>query len=84
MFKKSLFVTVFICFLLLAGGCGNRIPDSDDGNTITIEVANMTEGIVVSYALVYGDGLNEWGEEMLGDEAIEPGEIFSFVLPEGT
>jgi len=84
MLKKIFLVTVCICCLLLIAGCGNSEPDPGFENGITIEVLNNTEDIIISHVLFYGSGLDEWGEDLLGDEVIEPGETFIFVLPEGT
>ncbi len=83
MAKKTLLIIICIFFLLLAAGCGNNEPVPDEEEGITIEVANETEEIIISYAAFFGDNLEEWGEDLLGDEIIEPGEVYSFLLPEG-
>lgn len=83
MLKKTFLAILFICCLLFAVGCGNSEPGLGDENSISIEVVNKTEDIIISHALFYGSGLDEWGEDMLGDEVIEPGEIFTFILPLG-
>ncbi len=83
MVKKTIAVLICISSLFLLFGCGNNDLDHGNENEITIEVANKTEGIIISYALFYGPGLDEWGEDLLDDEVIEPGESVSFVLPEG-
>jgi hypothetical protein len=84
MVKKILLVFCFLCCLFLAIGCGNSEPAPGDEDTITVEVVNETENIIISYALLYGPGIDEWGEELLIDEVIEPGELYTFVLPENT
>ncbi len=82
MLSKTTLVIIFISFLLIAAGCGeNDIIPEEDG--ISIEVANNTEEIVISYAAFFGEDLDEWGEDLLGDEIIAPGETITFVLPEG-
>ncbi len=80
-YKKMLAVS-FILFLLIVTGCGDSdtIPEEDG---ISIEVANNTEEIVITYAAFFGEDLDEWGEDLLGDEIIAPGETVTFVLPEG-
>ncbi len=82
MLKKVLTATVLIFCLLLLVGCGNSEPAISDENTISIEVANMTEDIIISYAIFFGSENDEWGYDYLGDEVIEPGSRFTFVLPE--
>ena len=84
MYKKILLVIFCICSLFFAVSCGNGEPVPGDEGTITIEVVNNTEDIIVSHALFYGEKLDEWGEDLLNDEIIAPGEVFHFVLPEGT
>ena len=84
MIKNTLLALIVICCLLFTVGCGNDQEDFDIENAISVEVANMTEGIIVSYALLYGNGLDEWGEELLGDEVIPPGDVHTFLIPEGT
>lgn len=84
MIKKTLPVLVIICCLLLTVGCGNNKETLDTEDYISVEVANLTEGIIVSYALLYGNGLDEWGEELLDDEVISPGEVHTFLLPLNT
>ncbi len=83
MVKKTIAVLICISSLFLLFGCGNNDLDQGNENEITIEVANKTEDITISYALFYGTGMDEWGEDLLGEEVIEPGETVSFVLPEG-
>ncbi len=83
MIKKTLFAILVTFFLLLAVGCGNNEPAPEEEEGIVIEVENNTEEIVISYAAFFGEGLLEWGEDLLGDEAIEPGEKYTFILPEG-
>jgi hypothetical protein len=84
MAKKTLLVIVCIFFLVLMAGCGNSEPVSGDEDTISIEVENRTEEIIISFAVFFGQELDEWGEDMLGEEVIEPGEVYTFILPEGT
>ncbi len=83
MVRKIVAVTILISSLILVFGCGNNDVDPGSENEITIEVANKTEKIIISFALFYGPNLDEWGEDLLQDEVIEPGETVSFVLPEG-
>lgn len=83
MVKKIIAVLICISILVLIFGCGNNDLDPGNENEITIDVVNMTEKIIVSYVLFYGPDLDEWGEDLLDDEVIEPGETVSFVLPEG-
>jgi hypothetical protein len=83
MIKNALLALIVICCLLFTVGCGNDKEAFDIENAISVEVANMTEGIIVSYALLYGNDLDEWGEELLGDEVISPGDVHTFLIPEG-
>ncbi|MBW6463965.1 MAG: hypothetical protein K0B84_07230 [Firmicutes bacterium] len=83
MIKKLLLVLIIIGFLLSAAGCGSDEPAVVEEDTITVEVTNNTEDIIISWAAFFGPNLDEWGEDMLGDEVIEPGEAYAFVLPEG-
>jgi hypothetical protein len=83
MTKRILLLLICICCLFIVFGCGDSEPAPGDENTISIEVANNTSGIFISYALFYGNNLDEWGENLLGEEVIEPGEVFTFVLPVG-
>ncbi len=83
MIKKILLVVITISFLLLAVGCGNSEPAPSDEGMISVEVVNNTEEITISYAAFFGPGLEEFGEDMLGDEYIYPGDIVVFQLPEG-
>jgi len=83
MVKKIGLAVILISSLLVLFGCGNNDLDPGNENEITIEIANKTEGIIISFALFYGPDLDEWGEDLLGEEVIEPGEVFSFVLPAG-
>lgn len=83
MFKSKLLVIAFICCLIVAAGCGNDEPIVEEENGISIEVVNETEDIVIAYAAFFGEDLAEWGEDLLGDEVIAPGESITFVLPEG-
>lgn len=83
MVKKILLAIICISCLLVMVGCGNSEPALEEEEGISIVVVNKTENIIISYAVMFGDNLEEWGENLLGDEVIEPGEIFSFVMPEG-
>ena len=82
MTKKIILSLILIVCLFAAAACGNDEPEVAE-DEISVEVTNKTEEIIVSFALFYGDNLDEWGEELLGDEVIEPGETFTFLLPEG-
>lgn len=83
MVKKILLVIICISCLLVVVGCGNSEPVIDEEDGISIEVVNRTEAIIISYAVIFGDNLEEWGEDLLGDEVINPGETFTSILPEG-
>ncbi len=83
MFNKAIAVLICISSLFLFIGCGNNDLDPGNEDELTIEVVNKTEDIIISYALFYGPDLDEWGEDLLGDQVIEPGELYEFVLPEG-
>lgn len=83
MFKSKLLVIALICCLIIVAGCGNGEPATEEENEISIEVINETENIVIAYAAFFGEDLAEWGENLLGDEVIAPGESITFVLPEG-
>lgn len=83
MIKKTAVILICISSLFLLFGCGNNDLDPGNEEEITIELVNKTENITVSYALFYGTGLDEWGDDLLGEEVIEPGETVAFVLPEG-
>lgn len=84
MIKKTMLVLCCLGCLFILFGCGNSDPAPGDEDTFTVEVVNETDNIVVSYALLYGPGIDEWGEELLVDDVIEPGELYTFVLPEGS
>jgi hypothetical protein len=83
MLKKTLLVVITICCLLMAVGCGNDETAPTDEGMISVEVANNTEEIAIAYAAFFGPGLEEFGEDMLGDEYINPGDVVVFQLPEG-
>ncbi|MFO7952673.1 MAG: hypothetical protein R6U91_07725 [Bacillota bacterium] len=79
------FFCLAACFLvlLLAFGCADNEGTVVGEDEIAIEVVNNTEEIMISYVLFYGPDLEEWGEDLLGDEEIPPGEEKIFVMPEG-
>lgn len=81
--KIQVIVVSVLCFFALTG-CGQDDSLLNDPNAISIDVVNNTEDIIISHVLFYGTGLDQWGEDLLGDEVIEPGELYSFVLPEGS
>ncbi|MFU8795214.1 MAG: hypothetical protein ACNA7Z_07570 [Dethiobacteria bacterium] len=84
MLKKLLSAVALICCLLFVFGCGNGQPAPGDEDTISIEVVNLTEDIIISFAVFFGSENDEWGQDYLGDDVIEPGESYIFVLPEDT
>lgn len=84
MVKKIALALASFCCLVAIGGCGNSDAAQTNDNSIVVDVVNHTDNVLVSYALFYGPDIEEWGEDFLGDEVIEPGEEYSFVLPEGT
>lgn len=83
MIKSKLLVVTFICCLFIVAGCGNGEPAPEEESGIAIEVANETEDITIAYAAFFGEDLAEWGEDLLEDEVIAPGESVTFMLPEG-
>ena len=83
MFKKIMAALLLAGLFLTATGCGNGDPTVADEGMISIEVVNSTDEIFISYAAFFGPGLEEWGEDLLGDEAIPPGQSATFILPEG-
>ncbi len=83
MFKSKILVIALIFCLIAAAGCGNDESAAEDENGIAIEVVNETDDIVIAYAAFFGEDLDEWGEDLLDDEVIAPGESVTFVLPEG-
>lgn len=83
MTKKILLTLICISFLLLVFGCESDEPAVVEEDTITVEVTNSTEDIIISWAAFFGSELDEWGEDLLGEKVIEPGETFEFILPEG-
>jgi hypothetical protein len=46
-------------------------------------VFNNTEEVIISWAAFFGPDLDEWGEDLLGDQVIAPGNSIKFVLPQG-
>ena len=83
MFKSKLLFIAFTCCLIIVAGCGNGEPVTEEENGISIEVVNETENIVIAYAAFFGEDLAEWGEDLLDEDVIAPGEAITFVLPEG-
>ncbi len=81
MLNRALLIFLCVFALLLAGGCGNNESGSVSEDEIVIELVNQTDDITIAVALFYGPNLDDWGEDLLGDETIEPGETVSFVLP---
>ena len=82
---KRVFCLAF-CFLVLlfAFGCGDTNDEPVAGDDeIAIEVANHTEEIMISHVLFYGTDLDEWGEDLLNEDEIEPGDERIFIMPEG-
>jgi len=86
MVKKALLVLICLSGLLLFIGCTNEeigFDNNDIEEIISIEVANKSEEIVVSFALFLSPE-DDWGEEMLEGEEIGPGEVYVFEMPERT
>lgn len=83
MFRKNLPVIILIALLLVTAGCGNEEVAVVDEDMIRVEVTNSTEDIIISWAAFFGPGLDEWGQDLLNDMVIEPGQTFTFELPEG-
>ncbi len=83
MIKKTMLVVITICCLLLAVGCGNDEPAPVEEGMISIEVVNNTEEIFIAHAAFFGPGLEEFGEDKLVGESINPGGTVVFPLPEG-
>lgn len=83
MIRKLLPVIILIALLLVTAGCGNEEATVVDEDIIKVEVTNSTEDIIISWAAFFGPGLDEWGQDLLGDMVIEPGQTFTFELPEG-
>jgi hypothetical protein len=82
MLKKIILVTMCIVLVLSLVGCGGNSA-ADDENNLTVEVVNNTEEIIISWAAFFGPDLDEWGEDLLGDQVIAPGDTIKFVLPQG-
>ncbi len=83
MIKGTILVAALIFSLFFVMGCGDNetLPDEEDG--ISIEVANNSEELVIAHAAFFGEGLDDWGEDLLKDEIIAPDEVYTFILPEG-
>lgn len=75
-FKNTVILLLAIA-MLPAAGCGND-------QAIEIEIVNNSEEIIVSFALFYGPDLDEWGEDLLNEEIIGPGDNFVFMMPPGS
>jgi hypothetical protein len=82
MLKRIILVAMCILLVLSLVGCGGNSA-ADDENNITIEVFNNTDEIIISWAAFFGPDLDEWGEDLLGDQVIAPGDTIKFVLPQG-
>jgi hypothetical protein len=82
MIKKTFIFLCCIVIILTLVGCGGNSV-ADDENNLTIEVVNDTEEIIISWAAFFGPDLDEWGEDLLGDQVIAPGDTIKFVLPQG-
>ncbi len=82
MLKKIFLLAICMVLSLSLVGCSGNSA-ADDVNNITIEVFNNTEEIVISWAAFFGPDLDEWGEDLLGDQVIAPGDTLKFVLPQG-
>ncbi|HED24446.1 MAG TPA: hypothetical protein ENN91_04905 [Firmicutes bacterium] len=81
---KNTFIFILTIGLLLVAGCGNEQTTPDSENAIEIKVVNNSEEIIVSFALFYGPDLDEWGEDLLNEEIIGPGDNFVFMMPPGS
>ncbi len=77
---------LIICFACLfpVAGCESGESALTDEGMISIEVKNNSDNVIISFALFFSDDLDEWGEDLLGDEAIEPGETYIFELPQSS
>jgi len=82
MLKKMILLAICMLLALSLVGCGGNSA-ADDENNLTIEVFNNTEEIIISWAAFFGPDLDEWGEDLLGDQVIAPGDTIKFVLPQG-
>jgi hypothetical protein len=82
MLKRMILFALCIVLALSLVGCGGNSV-ADDENNLTIEVVNDTEEIIISWAAFFGPDLDEWGEDLLGDQVIAPGDTIKFVLPQG-
>lgn len=85
MTKRLAIALMLLVFAIFATtGCGGGETANSAEDMISIEVFNRSDTVIISYALFYGPDLDEWGEELLGDEVIEPGESYTFMMPEDT
>lgn len=82
MLKKAILLAICMILVLSLVGCGGNSA-ADDENNLTVEVFNGTEEIIISWAAFFGPDLEEWGEDLLGDQVIAPGDTIKFVLPQG-
>ncbi len=80
--KNALFVILCLSLFFIPTGCGNGNSAADDEDTIEIVIVNETEDIYIPYAVFYGLALDEWGKDLLEDDLIEPGDVFTFILPQ--
>lgn len=84
MIFKNKVILFFLIGLLLVAGCGNNQSTPENEDAISVKVVNNSEEIIISFALFYGPGLDDWGEDFLNDEIIEPGDNFVFMVPPGS
>jgi|GEM_PF-778704 len=82
MLKRMILLGICMILALSLVGCGGNSA-ADDENNLTVEVFNNTEEIIISWAAFFGPDLDEWGEDLLGDQVIAPGDTIQFVLPQG-
>jgi len=82
MLKRVILIAISMVLVISLAGCGGNSV-AEDENNLTIEVFNNTEEIIISWAAFFGPDLDEWGEDLLGDQVIAPGDTLKFVLPQG-
>ncbi len=83
MINKIITVAACLLFFFFVTGCGNSEPITEEADLMKIEVVNKTEEIIISFAVFFGTGLEEWGEDLMGEEIIGPGDTMVFELPPG-